>query len=145
MPSPTTTRSGKEIKNRKVISKRRANQGTITNKKRAATLGQATKNRLRAKKLAAGEAVKSKLSGVKQKRIASGVTKSAGTKKKAPGTATSKRGKTVTNKTRAAKINYKQGNIKNRKFAQKQKAKAGEIKNRKRTRKILGKKTKTKA
>jgi len=145
MPSPTTTRSGKEIKNRKVISKRRANQGLIKNKKRAATLGQAPKNKLRAKKMAAGLPVKSKLSGAKQTRIASGVTKAAGSKKKAPGTATSTRGKTVTNKTRAAKINYKQGNIKNRKFAQKQKAKTGGIANRKRTRKILGKKTKTKA
>ena len=145
MPSPTTTRSGKEIKNRKVISKRRANQGSITNKKRAATLGQAPKNKLRAKKMAAGLPVKSKLSGAKQARIASGVTKSAGAKKQAPGTAISNRGKTVTNKKRATKINFKNNNITNKKRNAKLKAAAGQISNRKRTRKLLGKKTKTKA
>lgn len=126
-PSSNTTRSGKEITNKKVIAKRKANQGTITNKKRAATLGQAPKNKLRAKKMAAGEAVKSKLSGAKQKRIASGVTKAAGSKKLEGGTAVSARGKTVTNRKRAAKINSSSGNVTNKL----------------RARKLAGKKTKT--
>ena len=145
MPSPTKTRSGKEIKNRKVISKRRAKQGLITNKKRAATLGQTPKNKLRAKRIAAGEPVKSKLSKPKQQLIASGVTKFQRTKKQAPGTAISNRGKTVTNKKRATKINFKNNNITNKKRNAKLKAAAGQISNRKRTRKLLGKKTKTKA
>ena len=127
MPSSNTTRSGKEITNKKVIAKRRANQGTITNKKRAATLGQAPKNKLRAKKMAAGQPVKSKLTGVKQKRVASGVTRAGGMKKLGGGTAISTRGKTVTNRKRAAKINSKNGNVTNRL----------------RARKLAGKKTKT--
>ena len=129
MPSSNTTRSGKTITNKKVIAKRKASQGTITNKKRAATLGQAPKNKLRAKKMAAGQPVKSTVTGVKQKRIASGVTRSAGNKKMAGGAAISNRGKVVTNKKRAAKINLKNGNITNRK----------------RARKLAGKKTKTKS
>ena len=119
MPSSDTTRSGKKITNKKVIAKRRANQGTITNKKRAATLGQAPKNKLRAKLLAAGKAVKGTVSGAKMKRIASGITKAAGMKKLGGGTATSARGKTVTNRKRAAKINSKNGNVTNRLRARK--------------------------
>ena len=140
-PTATTTRSGKTVTNKKVIAKRRAARGEITNKKRAATLGQAPKNKLRAKKMAAGEPVKSKLSASKRAQIRSGTTKSRSENGRmtSPGmkvgktidskkTATSKRGKIVTNKKRAAKINAKQGSSK--------------ITNRLRARKLSGKKTK---
>nr|BDD47448.1 hypothetical protein 23 [Pelagibacteraceae bacterium] len=157
MPSATTTRSGKTIKNRKVIAKRKAARGETENKKRARKLTGKKTKATGARVTRAGKTVTNKKVVAKRRANQGKITnkkralklgqtpnnrrrarKLAG-KKVSAGVRMTRAGKEVTNKKVIAKRKAAQGKITNKKRA----TKLGQINNRLRARKMAGKKTKT--